>query len=110
MLRELVENLKEGIYIVTAEGEFLDANPALLQLLGVASMDELRRHRASDFFDPELSQWKHRVLEREGTIRDFEMKINQPGGAIRTVLDTAYARRNPESGELIYHGILVDIT
>lgn len=110
MLRELVENLKEGIYIVTAEGEFLDANPALLDLLGVGSMEELRQHRASDFFEPEMAHWKRRVLEREGAIRDFEVKIRQPLGDIRTVLDTAYARRNPDTGELIYHGILVDIT
>ena len=50
------------------------------------------------------------MLLRDGAIREFELKIKRPNGEMRTVLDTAYACMDPTSGELLYHGILVDIT
>ena len=37
--RRLVNNAKYGIYWVTVEGTLLDANPALIQMLGYESMD-----------------------------------------------------------------------
>ena len=53
-LRELVQRLQEGIYVTNAAGDFLDANPALLQVLGIDTLEELRRHKVTDFIDSEL--------------------------------------------------------
>ena len=110
ILRELVKNLNEGIYITNAEGEFVDANPALLEMFGVGSIEELRRRRVTDFTDPEIHAWQKRIFERDGYIREFELKIGRADGTTRTVLDSAYAQKDPETGETFYHGILVDIT
>ena len=38
---ELFETLQEGVYFSTPEGKLLDANPALIQMLGCNSRDEL---------------------------------------------------------------------
>ena len=38
---ELFETLQEGVYFSTPEGKLLDANPALVQMLGCSSRDEL---------------------------------------------------------------------
>jgi two-component system NtrC family sensor kinase len=38
---ELFETLQEGIYVRTADGEMLNANPALAKMLGYESADEL---------------------------------------------------------------------
>ena len=110
ILRELVKNLNEGIYITNTEGAFVDANPALLEIFGIDSIEELRRHRVTDFIDPEIHAWQKRTFERDGYIREFELKINRPDGTVRTVLDSAYAKKAPGTGEIFYHGILVDIT
>lgn len=110
ILRELVKNLNEGIYITNVEGGFVDANPALLEILGVQSVEKLRKHRVTDFTDPEIHAWQKRIFERDGYIREFELKIKRPDGDTRTVLDSAYAQKDPETGETYYHGILVDIT
>jgi len=110
ILRELVKNLKEGIYITNEQGGFVDANQALLDILGVSSVEELRRHRVTDFTDAEIRAWQKRIFERDGYIREFELKIRRADGDIRTVLDTAYSLEDPQSGETFYHGILVDIT
>ena len=51
-----------------------------------------------------------RSSRREGSLRDRELQITRPDGAVRTVLDTWYSNTDPETGEAIFHGILVDIT
>jgi len=109
-LRELVTRLQEGIYVTNAAGDFLDANPALLQALGVANLDELRRHKITDFIDSELRTWKMKRMERDGFVRDLELQIRRADGSTRTVLDTAFMQSAAGSGEIFCCGILVDIS
>ena len=111
ILREFVRNLREGIYISNATGEILDANPAFMRMIGAGSLEEVRRLRAQELIvDPERRRLEMDLLERFGAIRDFELEIRRLDGGVRTVLDTAYAWRDEATGEMYYHGILVDIT
>jgi diguanylate cyclase (GGDEF)-like protein/PAS domain S-box-containing protein len=110
-LRTLVRNLREGIYITNERGEILDANPAFLEMLGVSQLDDLSSYGLSDMVvDPARRMQELELLDRDGAVREFELQILRPDGAIRTVLDTTYVCRDPETGELFYHGILVDIS
>jgi diguanylate cyclase (GGDEF)-like protein/PAS domain S-box-containing protein len=111
VLRELVRHIEEGIYITNQQGDILDANPALLNMLGVGSVTELRALRAEDFMvRPELRERELELLERKGTVREYEFQIRSRDGQIRTVLDTAHKARDPRTDEVLYRGILVDIT
>jgi diguanylate cyclase (GGDEF)-like protein/PAS domain S-box-containing protein len=109
-LARFVRNLGEGIYITNHDGEILDANPAFLQIFGVASLDDLKSYKVSDFVDAEIRKREIELVEREGSIRDRELQITRPDGAVRTVLDTWYLNKDPETGDPVFHGILVDIT
>jgi diguanylate cyclase (GGDEF)-like protein/PAS domain S-box-containing protein len=109
-LARFAQNLGEGIYITTADGEILDANPAFLRIFGVATLDDLRNYKVSDFVDAEIRKKEVALVEREGSIRDRELQITRPDGGVRTVLDTWYTNIDPETGEPVFHGILVDIT
>lgn len=110
-LHEFARNLREGIYITSPDGRILDANPAFLGMLGVASLDDLRNVTAFDILvDPQRREEERLLLERDGTVREFELTIRRLDGGVRTVLDTAYAITDPETGERFYHGILIDIT
>lgn len=109
-LRLFAQNLGEGIYITNERGEILDANPAFLRIFGVDTLDELRNYKVSDFVDADVRKSEVALVERERSIRDRELKITRPDGAVRTVLDTWYRNEDPETGEAIFHGILVDIT
>jgi diguanylate cyclase (GGDEF)-like protein/PAS domain S-box-containing protein len=110
-LRLFVRNLSEGIYITNATGEILDANPACLEILGVPSLDELRTLRAQDLFaDPTQRARETAQLAREGEVRELEIVIRRPDGEERTVLDSCHAVRDAETGELLFHGILIDIS
>jgi len=110
-LRLFVEKLREGIYITTLHGEILDANPACLEILGAANLDELRQRRAHDFLaDPSQRVQEEELLRRDGEVREFELVIRRTDGKERTLLDTCRCVPDPETGEVLYHGILVDIT
>jgi two-component system cell cycle sensor histidine kinase/response regulator CckA len=110
-LRYFVDTLKEGIYVTTAEGEILDCNPALLEIFGVGSLEELRRHRAPDLWlDPERRADEIARLRRDGAVRDCEVQIRRPDGGVRTVLDTCTVATDRSSGQTLLVGALVDIS
>lgn len=110
-LRSLVANLREAIYITDTRGNVLDANPAFFQMMGVRGLEDLQAYGATEMVvDPSRRTAEMELAERDGFVRDFELQLVRPDGAILTVLDTMYALRDDETGETIYHGILVDIT
>ncbi len=47
-LRELVYNIPEGIYSATLSGAIVDANPALLDLLGFETLQELQQQTVAE--------------------------------------------------------------
>ncbi len=110
-LAALVENLREAFYILDARGEVIDANPAFLAMLGVRTMDGLRSYSLSDMIaNPKRRMEELEILDSAGTVRDFEIEIVRPDGAMRTVLDSCYVCVDEATGESFYHGVLVDIT
>src|SRR5665647_3417354 len=103
--------LREGIYVTDERGRIVDGNPAFLAMLGVPSLEEARQHESVDFFlDPSRREAELLVLERDGAIQDFEFQIRRTDGEIRTVIDTAYRCVDPETKEVYFQGILIDIT
>ena len=80
-------------------------------MLGVQSLAELKGYTAENLLlDPRKRDQELRILEKEGAVREFELEIRRPDGQERIVLDTAYRVNDPISGEVLYHGILIDIT
>ena len=109
-LRLLIRSIGEGIYITDRDGRFLDANAAFLEIFGVPSLEELQRYEVPQLLaDPSRRQQELSILANEGSVREFELEIVRPDGLRRTVLDTTYEVRD-ETGEVHYHGILIDIT
>ena len=110
-LRALVGTVREGIYSTDQQGRILDCNPAFLQLLGVASREELAAYKASDLMvDPGVRDREHDLIARDGGVREFEFRLRRPDGRILTVLDSCTVVRDPKTQELHFHGILIDIT
>lgn len=110
-LRELFHRLQEGIYVASQTGEILDANPAMLEIFGVRSLRRLQKLRVADLLvDPRTRAKEMQLLQRKGSVQKYELQIRRPDGQVRTVIDTAHATRDPRTGEVLYHGILVDIT
>jgi diguanylate cyclase (GGDEF)-like protein/PAS domain S-box-containing protein len=108
VLRDLVSRIGEGIYITNEAGDILDANPAMLQILGLKSVDELKNVGITDFVPADLRKKETEILLRTGEVSDFELLIKRKDGQTRYVVDTAYAVQR--GGVTVYRGIVRDIT
>jgi diguanylate cyclase (GGDEF)-like protein/PAS domain S-box-containing protein len=110
-LRQFVQRLRDGLYIADAGGEILDANAACLEIFGVPSLEDLQRRRPHDLFaDSALRTVELALLARDGSAREFERVVRLPDGRERTVLDRCQPVRDAETGEVLFHGILIDLS
>ena len=50
------------------------------------------------------------LLEQTGYLSEHELRLRRPDGQVRTVIDSCYRVRDSDSGEMLHHGVLVDIT
>ncbi len=107
----LFDRVPVGIYRTTPEGEILEANPALLELLDYPDLESFRRLRAEDLYvDPrERVVWKEQ-LEREGVLRRDALHLKRRNGSVICVQDSSRAVRNLDGRIIYYEGMLQDIT
>ena len=85
--------------------------PALEDALATATEDDaVVAGCIADAESARVDEYMAKVVEREGFARDFELQLVRPDGTLLTVLDTVYGVLDPESNEVVYHGMLVDIT
>ena len=108
---ELFETLQEGVYFSTPEGKLLDVNPALIQMLGYESKEELLRADPIALSpDPTQPPVLGRSPEDRGGIRAREIHLRRKNGQTVTCLDTSRGVWDP-SGQIIrYQGTLIDVT
>lgn len=108
---ELFETLQEGIYIVNPDGDILDANPALVRMLGYESKEELRSHRVHDVLvsRAERKSVKDEV-ERQAVLQGQEITLRRKDGSPVICMNTAAAVRDGAGKVLRYQGALMDIT
>jgi two-component system, cell cycle sensor histidine kinase and response regulator CckA len=83
--RSMVENAVGGIYQTTPEGRFLSANPALANMLGYDSpqelMDKIADIGQQMYVDPKRREELKRLLEQQGELRDFECQMYRKDGS-----------------------------
>ncbi len=108
---ELFETLQEGIYFTTPEGEILDANPALVRMLGFERKEDLLQVNVRDLFvNPAARPRQAAELARRGTLIENEIELRRKDGQTITCLDTSTAIRDSAGRVVRYQGSLVDIT
>ncbi len=108
---ELFESLQEGVYFSTVEGKILEANPALVKMLGYDHKEELMLvNKAAIYEDPAHRGWKIAELEKTGSIRNFEVTLVGKNGKKIRCLDSCSALRDGSGRISRIQGTLVDIT
>ncbi|HCF28241.1 MAG TPA: hybrid sensor histidine kinase/response regulator [Cyanobacteria bacterium UBA11049] len=108
---ELFERVPVGLYRITPEGQILEANAALVQLLGYANSEALLETKSlSLHMDAEvMQQWRERI-ERDDLVGDFETQLRTHDNRIIWVLHNAKAIRNAEGKVCYYEGAIENIT
>jgi PAS domain S-box-containing protein len=106
---QLFETLQEGVYFSTPEGQLLDANAALVGMLGYADKKDLLSVDASAL---NVDAGQPPVLRRSADDRGGtrEIKLRRKDGTAATFLDSSRAVWDTSGNVIRYQGTLVDIT
>ena len=110
--RTLYENATIGIYRTTADGKILMANPALVNMLGFESFEELaKRNLEKEGYEPDYPRKKFiKTLEEQGRIIGLESAWHKRDGSTLYVRESAVAIRDDKGKILYYDGNVEDIT
>jgi two-component system, NtrC family, sensor kinase len=100
-----------GLYRATQAGEFLDVNPALVDMLRYPSRGSLKAARAADLYLhlDDWVEWQRRA-EQDGVVREYEIPFRRRDGSIAWLRNNARVVRDTAGRVLWYEGSLEDIT
>ncbi len=106
--RSLYEYALSGLYRSRiSDGKILLANKIFADILGYKSVEELTKEfKFSEAYSPERRLELIKILEKEGTLTDFEIEVKKKDGEkIDLVIS---AKIHPEDGYI--EGAMIDIT
>jgi PAS domain S-box-containing protein len=109
--RSMFSHLPIGLFRCTPEGGFIDANPALIRLLGYPDQEALENTYAKGFYVG-LRDRGHflAALDRLGMVKSFETQLTGRDGRTLKLRTTARVHRTAD-GEVAYvEGAVEDVT
>jgi len=108
----LFEELKDVVYESTPDGKLIDINPAGIELFGYTSKKEiLKVNIAEDFYvDPMERAKLVEQFEKNGFVKDYEIKIKNRNGEELIALETSFSLKDKNGQAIGYSGILRDVT
>ncbi len=110
--KTLFEHIATGVFISSKEGKFLNANQALLYMLGYDSKEEfLSIDLPTDLYvRSEDRRAFQEMMERDGRVIDYEVEFKRKDGSTIPILLTGHARYNHQGKVIGYEGLNVDLT
>jgi len=110
--KTLFEHIATGVFISSKEGKFLDANQALLDMLGYESKEEfLGIDLPTDLYvRPEDRRTFQEMMERDGRVIEYEVEFKRKDGSTIPILLTGHARYDHQGKVIGYEGLNVDLT
>jgi len=111
--RTIFENAVEGIFQSSPDGRYITANPALARIYGYSLAEEVTANSTDIeqlYVDPNRRAEFVRLMEKYGSISEFESQIYRRDGSIVWISEKAYAVRDEHLKLLYYEGLIEDIT
>lgn len=112
--RNLVENAVVGIYKSTPDGKLLMANPALAQMLGYQSPQELVSSitdlATQVYVNPAHREDFKRMVEEQGAVQNFIAPLKRKDGKVIWAAISGKAVYGSGGEPLHYEGFVLDIT
>ena len=110
--KNLFQHVPSGVFISSKEGKFLNANQALLDMLGYESKQEfLNIDLPQDLYvRPEDRKTFQEMMERDGRVIDYEVEFKRKDGSTIPILLTGHARYDRDGNIIGYEGLNVDLT
>lgn len=112
--RSIVEHAIEGIFQTTPDGRYLLANPALANIYGYNSVDELKNGvqqiARQLYVDTERRPEFIRRMNERDAVWGFESQIYRKDGSVIWISENVRVIRNASGDVLYYEGTVEDIT
>jgi PAS domain S-box-containing protein len=112
LYRSLFENVHDGIYRSTSSGQILNANPALVKMLGYDTEAELKKMNIGrDIYVSSAERNSFvRQINKKGRLEDVELLLKKKDGSHIIVLENSHSVCNNDGKVLFYEGTLTEIT
>ena len=112
--RTIFENAAEGIFQISPTGRFINANPAMAEILGYVSPAELMAEVADAAAQCYVRQRDFREMiaraVEKGIARDVEVRVRKKNGDRIWASQTTRLIRDNDDRILLYEGSLADIS
>lgn len=108
--RGMFDHLPFGLFRVTEEGEYMEANPALIRSLGYPEREVIREVARNFFVSPDDRTRFLETLSDHGVVLGFETELLSASGRRVPVRTTARAHRGPAGAIEYVEGLVEDIS
>ena len=109
--RGLCDSVMEGVYRTSRDGRFQIVNPALVQMLGYDSAEELYQVSAADLYWYAGDRDAYvRRMDSEGQVRSTEYVLRRKNGAMLVVLCNGRAVHDKHGRSCGFEGTITDVT
>lgn len=110
--RELFDNIQEGLFFATPEGQFIDVNDAMVRMLGYQSREELLRADVSAHLYPTPAAKDRlvRTIAQRGALRNYEETLRRKDGGLLHTLQNISAVRDSQGRIVQIRGLMLDVT
>ncbi len=109
--RLILESIREGVFLSSRDGRFIECNDALVRMLGYESKNELMKVNIPKdiYVNPDDRKLFQYLIEKNGFVNDFKVNFKRKDGSIITVLISGQLVKD-EKGEIIgYEGINIGL-
>ncbi len=114
MYRSIFENAIEGIFQTTPGGQYLNVNPALAEMYGYDSVQDLvaglTKIENQLYVDPNRRNDFIQVMAEHGSVRGFESEIYRKDRSTMWISENARAVKDASGNIIYYEGMVEDIT
>jgi PAS domain S-box-containing protein len=110
--RRVFEGSHDMIYTTNNKGKILEINDAGVEMLGYRDKEEVLGldHARKLYRNPKDRDKFIRMVDLEGSAKDFEVDFVKKNGSLIRVLISSRKYENPITGETEFEGIIKDIT
>ncbi|HYR89240.1 MAG TPA: response regulator [Terriglobia bacterium] len=110
--RQLFEEARDTLFIVSSDGNLIDINPAGLKMFGYSSKEEILRTNIGRDIYKSPRRWKEvrSLLEAQGYVEDLEVELKRRDGARLIALETTTVVSSEGGKVRMFHGTWRDVT
>jgi len=108
---EFFTTSRDCVFIISAEGKWIDFNGASLEMLGYDSREELSQVPVSSLYvNTEVRHKLTAIIQKQEYVKEYPVQLKRKNGAVIDTLITLRLRRNANGFVTGYYGTIHDIT